>query len=819
MFNKFTERARNVMQLARQESLDFKHDCIGTEHILIGLIQEDSGLAAAVLRQLGITADAIRSKIENMSAISEKAIVAGKIPFTPMTKKALESAVIKASDLGHNYIGTEHLLLGIIEDEATVASQILINLGLELEIIRIEIFEMMGAEKPKPRVEEEEEEPKKTKKTKSPALDQFGRDLTQLALANKLDPVIGRDEEVERITMILSRRIKNNPLLTGPAGAGKSAIVEGLAQRIIAADVPEVLLNSRIVSLDLAAMVAGTKYRGQFEERIKAVLTEVSREKNIILFIDEIHTLIGAGSAEGAIDAANVLKPALARGEFRCIGATTLDEFRKTIEKDTALARRFQKVIINPSSKEETLEILKGLIDKYESFHRVSYTPDALKQAVELADRYITNRFLPDKAIDVIDESGARLALEIFRPKKLKEAEEKLALLVRTKDEAVAIQDFEKAALLKKQIDEFKKQKDEMKTEWKKQQSKETRGIVTAEMVAYTVSKITGVPVSNLTEDEVDKLLKMEEELNKTIIGQDEAKEVLCRALRRSRVGLKDPKKPIGSFLLSGPTGTGKTLLAKAIAKFIFGDENSLITLDMSEYMEKHTTSRLIGAPPSYVGFGEGGQLTEAVRKKPYSVVLFDELEKAHPEVLMVLLQIMEEGKLTDSAGVVVDFKNTIILATTNIGSDAIKNKGSLGFGLSKESNDERIKKQLNSEVERAFRPEFINRLDDILVFKQLTKEQLSEILELELGKVVVRLKTKNIKFELTDSAKTFLLNKGFSLEFGARPLRRAVERHVEDLLAELILKKIITDNADVILTLLDGGDKLGLLEKEEIKV
>lgn len=808
LFNKFTERARNVMQLARQESLDFKHDFIGTEHILIGLIQEDAGLAAAVLRQLGINSDAVRSKIESMSSVSEKSVVPGKIPFTPMTKKALEAAVLRASELKHNYIGTEHLLLGIVDDDATVASQILVSLGIDLEIIRTEIFEMMGAEKPKPKVEEEEE-PKRTKKSKSPALDQFGRDLTQMALANKLDPVIGRDEEVERITMILSRRIKNNPLLLGPPGAGKSAIVEGLAQRIIAADVPEVLLNSRIVCLDLTAMVAGTKYRGQFEERMKAVLTEVAREKNIILFIDEIHTLINAGSAEGALDAANVLKPALARGEFRCIGATTLDEYKKSIEKDGALNRRFQRVLINPPSKEETLEILKGLVDKYESFHRVSYTSDALKQAVELSDRYITSRFLPDKAIDVLDESGARLALEIFRPKKLKEAEEKLALLIRTKDEAVSIQDFEKAALLKKQIDEFKKQKDEIRAEWKKQQSKETRGTVTAEMVAVTVSKITGIPVSNLTENEADKLLKMEEELNKVIIGQEEAKDILCRSLRRSRVGLHDPKKPIGNFLFIGSSGIGKSLMAKAIAKFIFGDENALIHFDMSEYSEKFTVSRLVGSPPGYINSEEGGQLTEAVRKRPYCVILFDELEKAHPEIFNIFLQIMEEGRLTDSLGRVADFKNTIIIFTSNIGSDLIKNKGSLGFGITKEGQDDHIKKQLNSEIEKIFKPEFLNRLDETVLFKQLTKEQLYKVLNLEINKVIERLKDKNIKFNLTEEAKSFLLNKGFSSEFGARPLRRTISKYVEDLLSTLILKKEILENINLTLDLDENGEKL----------
>jgi ATP-dependent Clp protease ATP-binding subunit ClpC len=795
MFEKFTERAKHIMQLARQESRDFSHDYIGTEHILCGIIQEDGGIGADVLRQIDVNLDAVRSKLEGLVEPTTKKVDTAKLPFTPMTKKALESAITEAASMGHSYIGGEHLLLGIVGDEDTVASRILVSLGTDLDSIRAEIHEMMGTQRPRPKARPS----KKKAKSRNSALNQFGRDLTELAAEGKLDPVIGRETEIDRVTLILARRNKNNPILLGEPGVGKTAIAEGIALKIASGNAPEMLLNHRLIALDLAAMVAGTKYRGQFEERIKAVLNEVTTAKNVVLFIDEIHTLVGAGAAEGAIDAANVLKPALARGELRCIGATTLDEYRKSLEKDGALARRFQKVIVNPPSPEETIEILEGVQDKYETFHKVTYTREAIREAVEMSERYISNRFLPDKALDVIDEAGARLSLEIFRPAKLREAEKSLKRKVKDKENAVAAQDFEKAAELRDEIAKLKKERDSFKTEWRKFQSKDTKGTVDKELIAVTVAKMTGIPVNTLTETEVERLLNMEEELNKVIIGQKIPKQTVCKALRRSRAGLKNPKRPVGCFLLLGPTGVGKTLLAKALAQFMFSSEDALITLDMSEYMEKHSVSRLFGAPPGYVGYEEGGQLTEAVRRKPYSVVLFDEIEKAHPDVFNSLLQIMEEGKLTDSMGRVVDFSNAVIMLTSNVGSEAIQNKTSLGFGMSSGGDEKgRIEQQVSESLNRAFKPEFINRLDAKLVFLHLTKEELHQVLDLEISKVTERLSSKGITFKLTDGARDFLMEKGWSPEFGARPLRRAIEQYVEDVLADAILKNRIAENQSV---------------------
>ncbi len=793
MFDRFTDRARKVMGLARQEAQRFNHQYIGTEHILLGLIQEGSGVAANVLRNLDVDPEKIRVEVEKIVQDGPTMVTMGQLPFTPRAKKVLELASEEASNLRHNYIGTEHLLLGLIRENEGVAAQVLMNLGLKLEDVREEVLELLGADMSSNESGAPGGGEKSTKKSKTPALDAFGRDLTELAKEGKLDPVIGRKDEIERVTMILSRRTKNNPVLLGEPGVGKTAIVEGLAQDIIKGNVPEILRDKRIVVLDLAMMVAGTKYRGQFEERIKAVMTEVRRVKNVVLFIDELHTLVGAGGAEGAIDASNVLKPALSRGEVQCIGATTLDEYRKYIEKDGALARRFQSITVDPPSKEEAVEILRGLRDKYEAHHRVQYTDVALQAAVDLAARYITDRFLPDKAIDVIDEAGARLRMKSMRtPPDLKDIEEDVKKLEKEKEEAVAGQDFERAASLRDAADKLKKKREQIKREWR-EAAKESGGIVDEEMIAETVSKMTGIPLTRLEKGEAERLLAMEEELHRMVIAQDAAIKTIAKAVRRSRSGLKDPLRPMGSFMFLGPTGVGKTLLAKALAKFMFDSEEALVQIDMSEYMEKHNVSRLVGAPPGYVGFEEGGQLTEKIRRRPYSVVLFDEIEKAHHDVFNMLLQIMEEGKLTDSFGRHVDFRNVILILTSNIGSDVIKNKTGLGFGDPSTAGDARsyevMKKQLMDELERNFRPEFINRLDDIVIFHQLSRDDLSKIVELEINKVADRLKDKGLALEISAKATEFLIDKGWDKEYGARPLRRAIEHHLEDALSEELLK------------------------------
>ncbi len=796
MFDRFTDRARKVMGLARQEAQRFNHQYIGTEHILLGLIQEGSGVAANVLRNLDVDPEKIRVEVEKIVQDGPTMATLGQLPFTPRAKKVLELASEEATNLRHNYIGTEHLLLGLIRENEGVAAQVLMNLGLKLEEVREEVLELLGADMsnsdsgatPGGGANE-----KTSKKSKTPALDAFGRDLTELAREGKLDPVIGRKDEIERVTMILSRRTKNNPVLLGEPGVGKTAIVEGLAQDIIKGNVPEILRDKRIVVLDLAMMVAGTKYRGQFEERIKAVMTEVRLVKTVELFIDEQHTLVGAGGAEGAIDASNVLKPALSRGEVQCIGATTLDEYRKYIEKDGALARRFQSIQVDPPSKPEAVEILKGLRDKYEAHHRVQYTDESLEAAVEMSSRYITDRFLPDKAIDVLDEAGARLRMKSMRtPPDLKDLEEDVKKLEKEKEEAVAGQDFERAASLRDKADKLKKKREQIKREWR-EANKESGGVVDENMIAETVSKMTGVPLTRLEKGEAERLLHMEEELHKMVIAQDEAISTIAKAVRRSRSGLKDPLRPMGSFIFLGPTGVGKTLLAKALAKFMFDREEALIQIDMSEYMEKHNVSRLVGAPPGYVGFEEGGQLTEKIRRRPYAVVLFDEIEKAHHDVFNMLLQIMEEGKLTDSFGRHVDFRNVILILTSNIGSDIIKNKAEIGFGKGGASSEERtyevMKKQLMEELEKEFRPEFINRLDDIVIFRQLTRDNLANIVKLEIAKVARRLEDKEISLDITAEATEFLIDKGFHPEFGARPLRRAVEQFLEDPLSEELLR------------------------------
>jgi ATP-dependent Clp protease ATP-binding subunit ClpC len=727
-------------------------------------------------------------------------VTMGKLPQTPRAKKVIEYSMEEARNLNHNYVGTEHILLGLLREQEGVAAQVLMNLGLKLEDVREEVLNLLGhgmegaegSERPGglPGAPPSEGGSPRAGKSKTPALDSFGRDLTELARQGKLDPVIGREKEIERTMQILSRRTKNNPVLLGEAGVGKTAIVEGFAQRVIEGNVPELLAERRIVVLDLAMMVAGTKYRGQFEERIKAVMNEVRRAKNTILFIDELHTLVGAGGAEGAIDASNVLKPALSRGEIQCIGATTLDEYRKYIEKDSALDRRFQVVMVEPSTKGETVEILKGLRDRYEQHHHVQITDDAVEAAVELSGRYITGRCLPDKAIDVIDEAGARVHLKsMTRPPDLKEIDEEVEKLNKEKEEAVANQDFEKAAALRDQADKLKKKKQTITHEWR-EKSRETDGVVDEEVIAEVISKITGIPLTRLSTEDSMRLMKMEDELHQRVVSQDEAIKSISKAVRRSRSGLKDPKRPTGCFVFAGPTGVGKTLLAKALAEFMFGDEDALVQIDMSEYMEKHNVSRLVGAPPGYVGYEEGGQLTEKIRRRPYAVVLLDEIEKAHPDVFNMLLQVMEEGRLTDSFGRNVDFRNTILIMTTNAGAEAIKNESA--FGFQKPDNDasyENMKGRVQEQIEKVFRPEFLNRVDDIIVFRHLTAEDLGDVIEMELRKVRDRLSERGLKLILSDEAKKFLVKKGSNLDFGARPLRRAIENFVEDPLSEELLK------------------------------
>ncbi|MFM8282607.1 MAG: ATP-dependent Clp protease ATP-binding subunit [Planctomycetaceae bacterium] len=805
MYERFTDRARKVMQLANQEAQRFNHEYIGTEHVLLGLIKEGSGVAANVLKNLDIDLRKIRMEVEKLVQSGPDMVTMGKLPQTPRAKKVIEYSMEEARNLNHNYVGTEHILLGLLREQEGVAAQVLMNLGLKLEDVREEVLNLLGhgmdeggeragmggGRQPAGAGGGSSGDPAtKAGKSKTPALDSFGRDLTELARQGKLDPVIGREKEIERAIQILCRRTKNNPVLLGEAGVGKTAIVEGFAQRVVDGHVPELLSDRRIVVLDLAMMVAGTKYRGQFEERINAVMNEVRRAKNTILFIDELHTLVGAGGAEGAIDASNVLKPALARGEIQCIGATTLDEYRKYIEKDSALDRRFQIIMVEPASKGEAVEILKGLRDRYESHHRVKITDEALESAVELSSRYITGRCLPDKAIDVIDEAGARVRLKAMtKPPDLKEIDDEVDRLNKEKEEAVANQDFEKAAALRDQADKLKKKKQSMTRDWR-DKSREADGIVDGEVVAEVVAKMTGIPLTRMSTEDSKRLMAMEDELHRKVIGQDAAIKSISKAVRRSRSGLKDPKRPTGCFIFAGPTGVGKTLLAKALAQFMFGDAEALIQIDMSEYMEKHNVSRLIGAPPGYVGFEEGGQLTEKIRRRPYSVVLLDEIEKAHPDVFNMLLQVMEEGRLTDSFGRNVDFRNTILIMTTNAGAEAIKNESA--FGFQKPDGDasyDSMKGRVNERIEKVFRPEFLNRVDDVIVFHHLTVEDLKQVIDIELAKVRERLAERGLKLELTDEAKKFLIKKGSDTDFGARPLRRALENYIEDPVSEELLK------------------------------
>jgi len=799
MFERFTDRARKVMALANQEAQRFNHEYIGTEHILLGLVKEGSGVGATVLKNLDVDIKKLRLEIEKLVKPGPEMVTMGKLPQTPRAKKVIEYAIEEARALNHNYVGTEHILLGLLRETDGIAAQVLMNLGLKLEDVRQEVLNLLGGgvdDMPadlnsmkmgpglgrKPTVS--------PGKSKTPALDSFGRDLTQLAANGELDPVIGRKREIERLIQILCRRTKNNPVLLGEAGVGKTAIVEGLSQQIVNRQVPEILKDKRIVVLDLAMMVAGTKYRGQFEERIKAVLSEVKRAGNVILFIDELHTLVGAGGAEGAIDASNVLKPALARGEVQCIGATTLDEYRKYIEKDGALERRFQTILVEPPSKEETLEILRGLQDRYEAHHRVRFTDEALYQAVELSTRYITGRCLPDKAIDVMDEAGARVRLKnLTPPPDLTEIEARIEQLQRDKDEAVRSADYERAAALRDEAQRLIEEKTRLQRKWY-EENRESTGVVDADVIAEVVSNMTGVPLTRLEKKETQRLLELEAELHKTVVSQDEAIRAVAKAVRRSRSGMKDPNRPMGCFIFLGPSGVGKTLLAQALAEFMFGDRNALVRIDMSEFMEKHNVSRLVGAPPGYVGYEEGGQLTERVRRRPYAVVLLDEIEKAHPDVHNILLQIMDEGRLTDSFGRSIDFKNTILIMTSNIGAELIKNQSGFGFGKkTPEANYEKMKEILQKEVERHFRPEFINRVDEIIVFRPLTRQDLQTIVQYELAKVIKRLAEHGLKLEVSERAKEFLIDKGYNPEFGARPLRRAIEHYLEDPLSEAVLR------------------------------
>jgi ATP-dependent Clp protease ATP-binding subunit ClpC len=796
MFERLTDRARKVMALANQEAQRFNHEYIGTEHILLGLVKEGSGVGANVLKALEIDLRKVRLEVEKLVKSGPEMVTMGKLPQTPRAKKVLEYAIEEARHLNHNYVGTEHLLLGLLREQDGVAAQVLMNLGVKLEEGREEVLNLLGAGIEPDEMEEvgeggEEAPPASPRrgKSKTPALDSFGRDLTELAKSGELDPVIGRTKEIERLVQILCRRTKNNPVLLGEAGVGKTAIIEGLSQRIIDHEVPDLLHDRRVVVLDLAMMVAGTKYRGQFEERIKAVMNEVRRAKNVILFIDELHTLVGAGGAEGAIDASNVLKPALSRGEVQCIGATTFDEYRKYIEKDSALERRFQSIAVEPPSAEQTIEILKGLRIKYEEHHRVTITDEAIEEAVELSTRYMPSRVQPDKSLDVIDEAGAMIRLRsMSKPPNLADLESRIELLTVEKEDAVKAADYEKAADLRDQAEKARAEKDTVQKEWRDRMS-DIVGTVDADVIAETVSKITGVPLTRLEQAESARLLNLEEELHRTVVSQDDAVTQVSRAIRKARSGLKDPNRPMGSFLFVGPSGVGKTLLAKALSEFMFGDPEAMIYLDMSEYMEKHTVSRLVGAPPGYVGYEEGGQLTEKIRRRPYAVVLLDEVEKAHPDVFNMLLQIMEEGRLTDSFGRRIDFKNCIIIMTSNIGSDLIKGGSSFGFGKREEIQDyERIKTSLMSEIEKFFRPEFINRLDDTVVFRPLVKGDLYHIIDLELAKVCDRLRYKKMDMELGEKAKDFLIEKGYNPDFGARPLRRAISTYIEDALAEGLL-------------------------------
>ena len=801
--NNFTPRAQQVLALARKEADRFNHNYVGTEHLLLGLIKLGQGVAVNVLQKMSMDLETVRMEVEKQVGSGPETQSQGNIPYTPRVKKVLALAGKEAKALNHSYVGTEHILLGLLREGDGVAARVLKNLDVDIERTRNEILKELdpnfspndlGVEDEDGIFEEAEVSGGKDSKT--PALRAFGRDLTELATNSELDPVIGRVEEIERVVQILCRRTKNNPVLIGEAGVGKTAIIEGLAQEIAAGNVPELLREKRVITLDLALMVAGTKYRGQFEERIKAVMDEIIRAKNVILFIDELHTIVGAGSAEGAMDASNIIKPALSRGELQCVGATTLNEYRKYIEKDAALERRFQTVKVDEPSVEDAIKILQGLQHKYELHHKARYSDDAIQSAVMLSERYLTGRFLPDKAIDIMDEAGAKARIgAMTRPPEFKQLELAVEEIRKEKEEAIGDQEYEKAAALRDEEKKKKGELDEKLEEWRAQSEEKTIDVDEDDIMAV-ISKRTGVPLQRMEEAEAAKLLRMEEDLKEHVIGQDEAVTAISKALRRSRADLKDPRRPIGSFIFLGPTGVGKTFLARNLAEFMFGDPDALIQIDMSEYMEKFTSSRLIGSPPGYVGYEEGGQLSEAVRRRPYSVVLFDEIEKAHPDVMHLLLQILEEGTVTDSLGRKVDFRNTIIIMTSNVGAELIKKQTALGFGaMENESADyEGMKVKILEQSKKVFKPEFLNRLDDLIVFHMLEKKDLVKIVDLEISKVIDRLKSREITVKIDNKAKDFLIEDGYDPEYGARPMRRSVEKHLEDPLAEHLLRGDVKD-------------------------
>jgi ATP-dependent Clp protease ATP-binding subunit ClpC len=813
MFERFTERARQVVVLAQEEARTLKHNYIGTEHILLGLLREEEGLAARVLESLDITVERVRAQVVRIVGSGEE-VTSGQIPFTPRAKKVLELALREALSLGHNYIGTEHILLGLVRENEGVAARILLDFDADSEKIRNEVIRMLSG--PGGRRQGQSSgggagaAPGEGKKS-SKLLDQFGRNLTKLASESKLDPCVGRENEIERIMQILSRRTKNNPVLVGEPGVGKTAVVEGLAQRITSSEVPELLKNKQIYTLDLAALVAGSKYRGEFEERLKKVMKEITQRGDIILFIDELHNLVGAGAAEGAIDAASILKPALARGELQTIGATTLDEYRKYLERDSALERRFQQIRVDEPTIDQTVEILRGLRDRYEQHHKVQITDEALRAAGELASRYISDRFLPDKAIDLIDEAASRMRIKsMTSPPANRELEGEVETTRRDKEAAIEAQEFEKAAALRDKERKLTQKKRELEQAWESGESGD-RPSIGEEEIADIVSMWTGIPVFKLTEAETQKLMRMEDELHKRVIGQHPAIEVISKAIRRSRAGLKDPKRPTGSFIFLGPSGVGKTELARTLAEFLFGDDDALIRIDMSEYMEKHAVSRLVGSPPGYIGYDEGGQLTEAVRRKPYSVLLLDEIEKAHPDVFNILLQILEDGRLTDAQGRTVDFRHAIVIMTSNIGAAEIARNTPLGFAVSDDETGityEDMKNRIMGELKKVFRPEFLNRIDDVIVFHKLQKEEIKQIVELLLLRIRESMAERELQLELTEPAKDLLVEKGWDPAMGARPLRRAIQRYIEDPLADFVLREELTPGATVVVDPAEGEDE-----------